>query len=89
MRIKSEYKIREIAGEKIIVIQGKFGQDMTRIVSLNPSSELLIESLSGRDFEIADAANILTENYEVDYDTAERDAAAWVQKLIECGIVES
>lgn len=89
MKIKSEYKIREIAGEKIIVIQGKFGQDMTRIVSLNPSSELLIESLSGRDFEIADAAHILTENYEVDYGTAERDAAAWVQKLIECGIVES
>lgn len=89
MRIKQGYKIREIAGEKIIVIQGKYGEDMTKIVSLNPSAELLVRELSGREFEIADAAGILTDNYEVDYRTAERDASAWAEKLIECGIIES
>ena len=35
MRVNSNYKLREIAGETIIVNQGKEGVDMTRIISLN------------------------------------------------------
>ena len=37
MKIKSEYKLREVAGETIIVNQGTIGVDMTRIISLNSS----------------------------------------------------
>ena len=89
MKIKQGYKIREIAGEKIIVIQGKYGEDMTKIVSLNSSAELLVKELAGKEFEISDAASILTCHYDVDFQTAERDAAVWAEKLIECGIIES
>lgn len=89
MKIKQGYKIREIAGEKIIVIQGKYGEDMTKIVSLNSSAELLVRELAGKEFEISDAASILTGRYDVDSQTAERDAAVWAEKLIECGIIES
>ena len=39
MKIREEYKIREMAGEHVIVMPGCGGAaDMTRIVSLNPSS---------------------------------------------------
>lgn len=89
MRIKQEYKVREIAGEKIIVIQGKYGEDMTKIVSMNPSACLLVKELTGREFCVSDAAKILTDNYDVDYATAERDASEWAKGLIECGIIEA
>lgn len=89
MKIKQGYKIREIAGERIIVMPGKMGEDMTKIISLNSSAEFLLNSLSGKQFEIEDATALLVSNYDVDEATAARDAAIWADKLIECGIIES
>ena len=44
MKINSNYKLREVAGETIVVNQGTAGMDMTRIISLNVSARLLYES---------------------------------------------
>ena len=78
-----------MAGEHVIVMPGRGGAaDMTRIVSLNPSSMYLWEKLRGREFTAADAALLLTERYEVDEATALRDAQAWAGKLAECGVLE-
>ena len=43
MKINSNYKLREVAGETIVVNQGTTGMDMTRIISLNASAKLLYE----------------------------------------------
>ena len=65
MKIREEFKVREMAGEHVIVMPGRGGAaDMTRIVSLNPSSMYLWEKLRGREFTAADAALLLTERYE-------------------------
>ena len=89
MKIREEFKVREMAGEHVIVMPGRGGAaDMTRIVSLNPSSMYLWEKLRGREFTAADAALLLTERYEVDEATALRDAQAWAGKLAECGVLE-
>ena len=88
MKFKKEYKVRSMAGENIVIMQGTAGSDMTRIISLNDSSLLLWNELQGKEFEVADVANILTSNYEIDADTAARDAQAWVGKLQECGLIE-
>lgn len=89
MKIREEFKVREMAGEHVIVMPGRGGAaDMTRIVSLNPSSMYLWEKLRGREFTAADAALLLTERYEVDADTARKDAGRWIASLAECGIVE-
>lgn len=89
MKIREEYKIREMAGEHVIVMPGCGGAaDMTRIVSLNPSSMYLWEALRGREFTAEDAADLLTERYEVDVETALQDAGQWIARLAECGIVE-
>ena len=88
MRFKKEYKVRSMAGENIVIMQGTAGSDMTRIISLNDSSLLLWNELQGKEFEVSDVANILTSNYEIDTETAMRDAAAWIAKLSECGLTE-
>ena len=38
MKIADKYKVRELAGEHVVVVQGSYGADMTRIVSLNASA---------------------------------------------------
>ena len=34
MKLSSKFKVRSIAGENVIIKQGKFGADMTKIISL-------------------------------------------------------
>ncbi len=87
MRIGREYKIREIAGEHVVIVQGRYGADMTRVISLNESAVYLWNVLCEKEFAAQDAARLLTERYEVDEATAARDAAAWIARLRECGVV--
>ena len=87
MRFKEGYKVRSMAGENVVIMQGNAGSDMTRIISLNDTSLLLWNALQGKEYEVADVAAILVEEYEIDADTAERDAKAWVEKIQECGLV--
>lgn len=89
MKFKEGYKVRSMAGENVVIMQGTAGSDMTRIISLNDTSLLLWHKLDGCDFEVEDVVNVLVEHYTVDFDTAHRDATLWVEKLQEVGLVES
>ena len=88
MKFKEGYKVREMAGEYVIIKQGRYGADMTRVIALNATSNLLWQELQGRDFEIEDVVKVLTDNYEIDATVALTDATAWVEKLKECELVE-
>ena len=81
MKIDSKVKVRDIAGEKVVIIQGRLGADLTRIIQLNGSSVWLLEQLTDRDFEVADVVELLTSRYDVDEQTATADAAKWVEQL--------
>lgn len=87
MKINSNYKLREVAGETIIVNQGKADVDMTRIISINASAKLLYETLVGKEFILEDAAQILTDTYGINNEVALKDAQVWVEALQKCGII--
>ena len=88
MKINPNYKLREVAGETIVVNQGTTGMDMTRIISLNTSARLLYESLANKDFTLEDAAQILSDTYGIPAEVAKKDAQVWVEALQKCGIIE-
>ncbi len=87
MKIKPDYKLREIAGEAIIVSQGKTGVNLTRVISLNASARLLYERLEGKEFTMQDVADVLTTTYQIAEEQARKDAAHWMNKLMECGVI--
>ncbi len=87
MKIDPKYKVREVAGEHVVVVQGAYGADMTRIVALNESSRYLWEALRGSDFSSDDVVRLLLDRYEVDEATARHDAEAWMTRLSECGVL--
>ena len=87
MKINSNYKLREIAGETIVVNQGKADVDMTRIISLNISARLLYETLAEKEFTLEDAASVLSETYGITTEVALKDAQVWVDALQKCGII--
>ena len=87
MKINPNYKLREIAGETIVVNQGTAEVNMTRIISLNASARQLYEELQGKEFALDDAANMLVENYGIALEQAREDASVWIESLKKCGII--
>ena len=87
MKINSNYKLRSIAGETIVVNQGTTGTDMTRIISLNASAKLLYEQLLGKEFTLEDAAKVLVDTYAIDSEQALKDAEKWADALRKCGVI--
>ena len=88
MKINQNYKLREVAGETIVVNQGTAGMDMTRIISLNTSAKLLYESLSEKVFTLEDAAAVLVSTYGISQEQALKDAQVWVEALQKCKVIE-
>lgn len=88
MRIKAGYKLRDIAGETIIVNQGTHGIDMTKVISLNSSARFLYEQLEGKEFSREDVKAVLMDRYEIDAATAEKGAEAWIVSMGKCGVIE-
>lgn len=89
MKINPIYKVRKIAGENIILLQGKTGGDMTRVVAFNESALLMWDSLQGKDFTVDDAVAVLLDNYDVEEATARADAGKWVETIRENGLLLS
>ena len=88
MKLKEQYKVREMAGEHVIIMQGKHGSDLTKIISLNESALYLWGELSGKEFSVESVAELLVERYGIDNELAIKDAQRWVDKLVECKVIE-
>ncbi|MBC8591843.1 PqqD family protein [Oscillospiraceae bacterium N12] len=89
MKIRENYKVRSIAGENLVVSQGQAGCDMTQVISLNQTAFLLWKELVGKEFEIGDAAKVLTDNYGILREQALKDAQKWVDKLIQAKVIDA
>ena len=88
MKIKPMYKERQIAGENLIVGQGRLNADMTKVISLNDTAVLLWKELVDKDFTNEDAADILVHTYGIDKERALADAGKWIEKLKSCDLIE-
>ena len=88
MKIKQQYQVRNIAGENVVIMQGRYGVDMTQIITLNDSALTVWKAVSGKDFTVDDVVAVLQQNYEVDSATAKRDSELWVARMKECNLVE-
>ena len=87
MKINPIYKVRNVAGENIVLLQGKTGGDMTRVVGFNASALVLWNSLQNREFTAADAVKVLQDNYEVDEATASADVEKWIETMRSSGLL--
>ena len=88
MKIKKGLEIRNIAGEKVLIMQGRVGVDMTKVVSFNATAEWLRNTLYGQTFSQEDVIRLLTERFQVEAGTAEADAKKWIDQLMQCNAIE-
>jgi len=87
MKIKEGLKIRDIAGEKILVIQGTSGVDLTKVVSFNATAEWLYNEFVGKEFSVNDMAEALIERFEIDPEQAIVDSENFVNSLLMAKVI--
>ncbi len=87
MRIKKGFELRDVCGESVIVATGRENIDFSKVISLNESAAMAWHAVVGKDFEMDDIVQVLTDNYEVDAETARRDAQALVGQWQEIGLL--
>ena len=89
MKIKDSYKLRKIAGENLVVEQGRLNADMTKVISLNETAVQLWDALSARDFTQDEVADVLVSTYNISKEQALTDAKKWIDALVKCGIIDA
>ena len=89
MKKKNGFNLRTVCGEKIIVAEGKENIDFSNIIVLNESAAYLWEKVSDNEFTAEEMAKWLTEEYDIDDETAKRDANTLAKQWMEAGIINA
>ena len=88
MKINLKYKLRTLAGENVVFLQGEVEVKTSKLIALNEASVFLWNSFKDKDFTMDDVTNLILSEYDVDEETAHKDAQEWVDSLKNCGILE-
>lgn len=88
MRIKKGFELRHLLNEHIIVAYGKENIDFNKVISLNDSAAYLWDNIIDKDFDAEMLASLLLQEYEVDSETALRDAKAVLESWVSAGLTE-
>ncbi len=75
-------------GQNIVLAEGNNSDNFGTIISLNSSATMLWNALQGKNFEIADAADLLVKTYEIDRSQALEDATHIINLMADKGLLE-
>lgn len=87
MKIKSGFILKDVAGSNLIVPIGENLVDFSQMITINETGAFLFSKLLGG-AEIDELATSLTEEYDIDFDTAKADAEKFVELLSNEGMLE-
>ena len=88
MTIKEGFVLRTICGQNVVSGEGTSQVNFSKLVSLNETAAYLFKAVQGREFTAETLANLLLDEYEVDRETALKDAESLCAQWKEIGIVE-
>ena len=86
MRIKQGFVMRRVAGQTVIVATGEAAEGFRGMIKVNEAGGEIWSALS-EGLDEAAVAQRLTERFEVSREVAERDVAAFVERMRENGFL--
>jgi hypothetical protein len=90
MRIHSGYLLRELGDDHLVIgMETGVSCRAKRVVKLNESAAFLWRSVAGKDFDAADLAVLLQEEYGLDSTTAAADAGSIAKAWMQSGLVDA
>ena len=88
MKIKEGHEIKTIGNDRVVIVQGRAGMDLTKIISFNAVGEWLWHIVEGSDFTETQVADLLVKHYAIPMEQALADARQWISQLSEAQLLE-
>lgn len=88
MKLKSGFEVRNVCGENLVVAMGEENIDFTHVITLNETSLFLWEKIENGIDTIDGLVEAITDEYEVDADTARQGVESVVNQLADYGVLE-
>jgi hypothetical protein len=88
MKIKEGHQVKTVGNERVVIVQGRVGADLTKIISFNAMAEWLWYTFAGSDFTEADVAALLVKQYAIGEEQATADARQWISQLAAVQLLE-
>lgn len=87
MKIAKEFILREIAGECVLIPTGTTTQEFNGLITLSDTAKFIWENMEKVD-SLDEMVKSITDEYEVDEETARRDVIGFISQLLQTGFVE-
>jgi hypothetical protein len=89
MKIKEGHQVKTVGNERVVIVQGRIGADLTKIISFNAMAEWLWYTFAGSDFTEADVAALLVKQYAISEEQATTDTGKWIRQLADAQLLET
>ena len=87
MKRNNEYELRSICGAYMLISSGEKEMDFSKLIKLNESSAFIWNVMGESEFTLESLKKRLTEEYDVDDVTAQKDLEDLLATLISVGAV--
>lgn len=87
MRIKEGFVLREVAGQAVVIAVGEASKQFHGMINLNKTGKVIWRSIEEGLTE-EEIAKRLTDEFEVDYETAQNDLKEMILKMQNAGVLE-
>lgn len=87
MKIKSGLKLREVGNMYMIVEADARQVNLTNVYTLNATAADIWKYAATAEFSLAQLATYMSEEYDIDYDSALKDVTEVVEQWLKAGLV--
>ncbi|MGN1168262.1 MAG: PqqD family protein [Lachnospiraceae bacterium] len=87
MKITKEFILRDIAGECVLIPTGETTQEFNGLITLSGTARFIWENLEKVD-SFESMIKLILEEYEIDEETARKDADEFILHLLQVGYVQ-
>jgi hypothetical protein len=87
MKIKSEYVLKVVAGQNIVVPIGEEGVNFKGVITLNSTGKFIFEQLQIGSTE-SQLVDLIFDNYDIDKEDARRDVLEFIKVLRDKKLLE-
>ena len=87
MKIAKEFILREIAGECVLVPTGATTQEFNGLITMSDTARFIWENMEKAE-SLEEMIQMILEEYEIDEETAKKDAIGFISQLLQAGFGE-
>lgn len=88
MKIKEGFSLHELGDEYIVIHDGMTNVNFDKLLSLNATAAFLWKAMGHKEWTMEQLVTLLTEEYEVEREQAQKDVERFVGLLMESEVAE-